>query len=114
MNLVTGGAGFFGEILVRKLLGQGESVAILDINESGIRHGRLRFVRADIRDAEAVHIAARGASAIYHNVAQVPLAKDAQLFWSVNRDGTENVLKAALGAGTQRVVYTSSSAVFGV
>jgi nucleoside-diphosphate-sugar epimerase len=51
---------------------------------------------------------------IHHNVAQVPLAKDRRLFESVNVGGTENVLTAALAAGVRKVVYTSSSAVFGV
>jgi nucleoside-diphosphate-sugar epimerase len=46
-------------------------------------------------------------------VALVPLAKDKEQFWSVNRDGTRNILDAALQAGARKVVYTSSSAVFG-
>jgi nucleoside-diphosphate-sugar epimerase len=50
---------------------------------------------------------------VYHNVAQVPLAKDRQLFWSVNRDGTRILLEASAAAGVQKLVYTSSSAVFG-
>jgi nucleoside-diphosphate-sugar epimerase len=44
----------------------------------------------------------------------VPLAKDKALFWSVNRDGMETVLDAALEAGVAKLIYTSSSAVFGV
>ena len=51
---------------------------------------------------------------IFHNVAQVPLAKDVKLFESVNNLGTENMLKSALAGGVSKVVYTSSSAVFGV
>ncbi len=44
----------------------------------------------------------------------VPLAKDKEAFWSVNRDGTRNLLEAAAGQGVGKVVYTSSSAVYGV
>jgi nucleoside-diphosphate-sugar epimerase len=114
LNVVTGGAGYFGEILVRKLLVQGEDVVVFDLNVPALTHPRLRSVIGDIRDAKAVRAACEGASAIFHNVAQVPLAKDAMLFWSVNRDGTENVLQAALDARVSRVVHTSSSAVFGI
>jgi nucleoside-diphosphate-sugar epimerase len=69
--------------------------------------------RGDVRDLAAVTEACRGVTTVYHCVAQVPLAKDRALFWSVNRDGTRNVLEAARTAGAGKVVYVSSSAVFG-
>ena len=47
-------------------------------------------------------------------MALVPLAKDKQSFWAVNRDGTRNLLQASLDAGVRKVVHTSSSAVFGI
>jgi nucleoside-diphosphate-sugar epimerase len=114
LNLITGGSGYFGEVVVRKLLDRGESVVVFDLNAPAIQHPLLRFVRGDVRDLAALQQACDGATAVMHNVAQVPLAKDAHLFWSVNRDGTSNALTAALGAGVKRFVYTSSSAVFGV
>jgi nucleoside-diphosphate-sugar epimerase len=114
LNVVTGGAGYFGEILVRKLLDQGERVVVFDLNKPGLAHPRLRSIVGDIRDATAVRSAFKDAAVVYHNVAQVPLAKDAGLFWSVNRNGTENVLRASVNAGAARVIYTSSSAVFGI
>ena len=51
---------------------------------------------------------------VFHNVAQVPLAKDRKLFWSVNCDGPANQLAAARAMGVRKVVHTSSRAVFGV
>jgi nucleoside-diphosphate-sugar epimerase len=51
---------------------------------------------------------------VFHNVAQVPLAKDSRLFDSVNRQGTEILLSSALENSVLKVIYTSSSAVFGV
>jgi nucleoside-diphosphate-sugar epimerase len=113
-SLVTGGSGYFGHLLVRKLLQRGERVAVFDRVDSTERPPEVAFHRGDIRDAEAVRSACRGAEVVYHNVAQVPIAKDRAAFWSVNRDGTANLLRAAREAGARKVVYTSSSAVFGV
>ena len=74
----------------------------------------VEFVAGDIRDRDAIARACADVDVVYHNVAQVPLAKDRTLFWSVNYDGTENLLAAARTAGVRKVVHTSSSAVFGV
>ncbi len=83
--LVTGGSGYFGSLLV-----------------------------ADIRDRSAVREAVDGVDVVYHNVAQVPLAKDPDLLRTVNVDGTRTLLAAAKQAGVGKIVHTSSSAVFGV
>lgn len=114
VDLVTGGAGYFGEILVRKLAASGRRVRVLDLNRPEGYPDSVETVVADIRDRAAVREACADVACVYHNVAQVPLAKDRDLFWSVNRDGTENLLAAAQAAGTRKVIYTSSSAVFGV
>jgi nucleoside-diphosphate-sugar epimerase len=114
IHVVTGGSGYFGELLVKRLLARGYGVRVFDINEAEDRPAEVEFVRGDIRDAAAVAQACRGASVVHHNVALVPLAKDKQAFWSVNRDGTRHLLQASLDAGVRKVVNTSSSAVFGV
>src|SRR5690606_20287541 len=62
----------------------------------------------------AVRAASEGVDAVLHNVAQVPLARDRELFRSVNVTGTANVLLAARDAGVAKVVHTSSSAIFGI
>lgn len=113
-SLVTGGSGYFGHVLVRKLRERGEDVAVLDLLDSTERPPEVAYHAGDIRDLEAVRRACRGVEVVYHNVAQVPIAKDRAAFWSVNRDGTANILRAAREAGARKVVYTSSSAVFGV
>ena len=51
---------------------------------------------------------------VFHNVAQVPVAKDKDLFWSVNRDGTQVILDCSIENKVSHMVYTSSSAVFGI
>jgi nucleoside-diphosphate-sugar epimerase len=112
LALVTGGAGYFGELLAGRLSAEGQEVRILDLNGTDLPG--IEQIRGDIRDAETVVRACAGVDVIYHNVAQVPLAKDRHAFWSVNQNGTRVLLEAARAARVRKVVYTSSSAVFGV
>jgi nucleoside-diphosphate-sugar epimerase len=115
LHLVTGGAGYFGSLLVERLVSAGKRVRVLDVAELEVSSATasVDFVRADIRDARAVQRACEGASVVHHNVALVPLAKEKSAFYAVNRDGTENMLRAARKAGVRKVVHMSSSAVFG-
>jgi nucleoside-diphosphate-sugar epimerase len=112
--LITGGSGYFGCLLRDRLLEHGHAVRVFDLVDADDRPPAVEFIQGDIRDLAAVRRACDGVAVIYHNVAQVPLAKDRRLFRSVNRDGTENLLKAAVEAAVRKVVHTSSSAVFGV
>ena len=113
--LVTGGSGYFGSILVDRALARGDEVRILDLNLPEPRPGAdVEVVLGDVRDAEVVRVACEGVDVVLHNVAQVPLAKDRELFWSVNVVGTANVLLAARQTGVRKVVSTSSSAIFGI
>lgn len=112
--LITGGSGYFGCLLRERLRESGARVRVFDLVDVDDRPRDVEFVQGDIRDAAAVRRACEGADAIYHNVAQVPVAKDRELFWSVNHGGSENLLRAAAESGARKVVHTSSSAVFGV
>lgn len=112
--LVTGGSGYFGSLLVAELRRQGRRVRVLDLNDADDRPGDVELVRGDIRDASSVREACDGVDIVYHNVAQVPLARDKQLFESVNVGGTNTLLRSSEDAKVGKVVYTSSSAVFGV
>ena len=112
--LITGGAGYFGTLLTEELLEQGHECRIFDLNDTETAHDGIEVIRGDIRDVDAVQKACQGIDIIHHNVAQVPLAKNKQLFHEVNYDGTDNILNAALDKGAKKVIYTSSSAVFGV
>lgn len=71
-------------------------------------------VIGDIRDPVAVAQAVEGCDIVFHNVAQVPLARDSALLRSVNVDGTALLLAACESARVAKVVHTSSSAVFGI
>ncbi len=113
--LVTGGSGYFGESLLNKLLKKGYDCSVLDINvpnKSIIE--KINFFKTDIRDYNGVLEASKGIDYIFHNVAQVPLAKDKKLFDSVNNIGTMNIVKAASKNSCEHLVYTSSSAIYGI
>lgn len=112
--LVTGGSGYFGTVLTDLALARGDRVRIFDVNAPEPRTGAVEYVAGDVRDRQALRAACEGVDAVLHNVAQVPLARDRELFWSVNVVGTANVLVAARDAGVDKVVHTSSSAVFGI
>ena len=111
--LITGGSGYFGSLLRDRLKARGDAVRIFDLMDADDRPGDVGFARGDIRNEAQVNDACTGCEVIYHCVAQVPLAKDRHLFESVNIQGTENLLKAALAAKARKVIYVSSSAVFG-
>jgi len=111
--LITGGSGYFGSLLRDRLKAQGEKVRVFDLADAEDRAQDVEFVKGDIRDPARVREACSGCQVIYHCVAQVPLAKDRRLFESVNIQGTENMLAGALAARCGKVIYVSSSAVFG-
>ncbi len=112
--LVTGGNGYFGRLLVARLVARGDSVHVLDIDITGADALGVDVIEADIRDGSAVRRAVDGVDVVYHNVAQVPLVKDPHLLRSVNVDGTQVLLDACIDAVVGKVVHTSSSAVFGI
>ena len=119
--VVTGGAGFIGSTLVRKLLQDG-SVSVIDNlltgHESNLEEvrGRIEFHRADIRDLDAIAPLLRGADVVFHLAAipSVPRSIDDPVpSHEVNIDGTFNVFHAAAKGGVRRVVYAASSSAYG-
>ncbi|MHC4165037.1 MAG: SDR family oxidoreductase [Planctomycetota bacterium] len=120
--LVTGGAGFIGSHLVERLVADGWSVRVLDDFSSGREEhlvhvaGQVDVVRGDVRDARAVDAAVRGAEVVFHQAAipSVPLSIAEPIrTQAVNVEGTLRVLEAARRAGTRRVIYAASCAVYG-
>jgi nucleoside-diphosphate-sugar epimerase len=112
-TLVTGGSGYFGSVMVRHLHARGDRVRVLDLLDAPDRPAGVELVRGDIRNAGDVKKALEGVDVVHHNVAVVPLGKNTELFWTVNRDGTRVLLEECARAGVRKIVNVSSSAVFG-
>jgi nucleoside-diphosphate-sugar epimerase len=118
--LVTGGAGFIGSHLCRRLVAEGDEVVVLDdLSEGSLDNLRdlpdIRFVHGDLRDEAVVTDAARGCSGILHHAAKrsVPRSmREPVLTTDVNVRGTLNVLLAAKEQGAV-LVSASSSSVYG-
>ncbi|HUB80396.1 MAG TPA: SDR family oxidoreductase [Bryobacteraceae bacterium] len=121
--VVTGGAGFIGSAIVRRLLqeGAGKIVVIDNLltgresNLEEVRHA-IDFHRADIRDYRDIAPLIRGAAVVFHEAAipSVPRSIDDPVpSHDVNIDGTFNVLRAAREGKAGRVVYAASSSAYG-
>ena len=120
--LVTGGAGFIGSNLVRCLVASHEEVRILDDLSTGSRenlhdtNGAPELIVGDIRDEGTLRRAVEGVEVVYHLAALPSVARsiaDPSSSHDVNVNGTLSVLLAARDAGVRRVVYASSSSVYG-
>ncbi len=117
--LVTGGAGFIGSHLADTLIERGYAVRVLDNLATGRRDNlnpRAEVFEADIRDRVAIQPAFAGVECVFHTAALprvgLSLERPAETHL-VNVDGTLNVLLAAREAGVRRVIYSSSSSVYG-
>ena len=118
--LVTGGAGFIGSNLVRALVERGDDVRVLDNFSTGNRANLagvdVDVVEGELRSYERVHNAVRGIEVVYHlgALGSVPRSvQDPLTSNAVNVEGTLNVLLAARDSGVRRVVFASSSSVYG-
>lgn len=122
MYLITGGAGFIGASLAEALVASGERVRIFDNFSTGTHQNlagfaeRVEIVEGDLRELEAVRRAMQGVTYVSHQAAlrSVPRSVDDPLSSdAVNTHGTLHVLMAAREAKVRRVVYASSSSVYG-
>lgn len=120
--LVTGGAGFIGSNIVEELLKQGQKVRVLDNFSTGKRENILPFldkielIEGDIRNYRIVRETIEGVDFVLHQAAlpSVPRSiKDPITTNEVNVGGTLNILNTALDAKVERVVYASSSSIYG-
>lgn len=117
--LVTGGAGFIGSHLVDKLIEQNHKVVVIDDFSTGKKENlnqKADFYQLDICDFEKIKPIFQGIDYVFHLAAipRVPLSiEDPVLTSKVNAWGTINVFKAAIDQGVKRIVFASSSSVYG-
>src|SRR5947209_2404840 len=120
--LVTGGAGFIGSHIAEELLKRGESVRVFDNFATGratnlaVLKGHVECIHGDLRNIDQVKAAVAGVEVVFHQgaLASVPRSiADPVASLETNVNGTQNVLLAARDAGVRRVVYASSSSVYG-
>jgi nucleoside-diphosphate-sugar epimerase len=122
LYLVTGGAGFIGSHIVEALVKKRERVRVIDNLSTGKRENlqhlmdEIEFIEGDLRDPETAAKAAKGADFILHEAAipSVPRSvKDPIGSTQNNLNGTLHLLMAARDAGVKRLVYASSSSIYG-
>lgn len=120
--LVTGGAGFIGSHLVEALIRRGDRVRVFDNFSTGRRENvehllnDIELIEGDLRDFDAVRRAVAGVEVVFHQAALASVQRsvdDPMTTNAVNVTGTLHVLMAARDAGVQRVVFASSSSVYG-
>jgi UDP-glucose 4-epimerase len=123
--IVTGGAGFIGSHLADLLLEKGHRVTVIDNLcggwmknlASAAQHPHFRFVKADIRDRNALQGLFDGIDWVFHLAALadiVPSIEKPRDYFETNVDGTFNVLELAKQANVQRFLYAASSSCYGI
>jgi UDP-glucose 4-epimerase len=119
--LVTGGAGFVGSHLVRRLLLEGYSVRILDNFATGTMRNldgleSVQVIKGDIRSRTVVNEAMTGVESVFHLAALPSVARswmDPVATLATNAHGTANVVESAVDARVSCLIYSSSSSVYG-
>ena len=120
--LITGGAGFIGSNLARRLVSQGEQVVILDDFSTGKQENledirsSIEVIKGDICDIDIVRKATEGCDYVLHHAAVVSVVRSVEdpiRSNAVNVDGTLNCLVAARDAGVKRFIYAASSSAYG-
>lgn len=112
--MVTGGNGFIGHTLVKHLLDEGNEVKVIDLKPIKFAHANLEFVKKSVLDDLRWEM--RDCDLIYHLAAELGVVnsdKKPLNTLAVNIDGTVNIFRCALGTNVKKIVYTSSSEVYG-
>lgn len=114
--LITGGTGFLGVHLARFLLKKKYKVTLFDLADLDAQDliGKVQAIKGDIRNPSSVNKAIAGHDYVVHAAAALPIQLDKKVIFGVNIEGTKNVLSASLKHKVKRLVFISSTAVYGV
>lgn len=114
--LITGGTGFLGCHLARRLLKENYKVTLFDLAPLDAKDlvGKVTVIKGDIRDKSAITKALKGQNFVVHAAAALPIQFTKEAIFSVNVEGTKNVLNSALQSSVKRAVFISTTAVYGV
>lgn len=114
--LITGGTGFLGVYLARKFIKEGWTVTLFDLAPLDAKDlkNKVTVIKGDIRNKKTISKALTGVTHVVHAAAALPIQRSKKTIFSVNIDGTRNTLEAALKQHVKRVVFISSTAVYGV
>ena len=120
LDLVTGGAGFIGSHIVRALLDQGRQVRVIDNlltgHKKNIQGLNLDFIEEDLADPTAAQKACKGVEHVFHLAARpsVPWSfENPELAYQANHQTTLSLIQAAKASGVRRIVFSSTSALYG-
>ena len=114
--LITGGTGFLGVHLARRFLKAHWDVTLFDLAplDASDLKGKVTALQGDIRDKTATDAAIKGHEYVVHAAAALPIQRTKKAIYSVNIDGTKNVVGAALNHKVKRLVFISTTAVYGI
>lgn len=114
MNLIVGGSGFLGTYLTEALIGDKMGLRVYDLNKPSDLNEKIEFIDGDVRNLKKLEEVTKGIEVIYHLVALLPqMRAKKKVMYDINVGGTENVLKAAIKNKVRRIVFLSSSEVYG-
>lgn len=114
--LLTGGTGFFGDILKKELLQRGYAVVSIDTDPEEVTSPGLTFIQGDIRDTDLLEKVGQDFEfdAVFHVAAVLALAvRDEDQLWTTNTDGTRNIAEFAKKYGVPKIIFTSTNALWG-
>lgn len=114
--LITGGTGFLGCHLTRQLLKKSYTVTLFDTADLDAKDlfGKVAVIKGDIRNKKDIAKAVKGQQYIIHAAAALPIQQTKKDIFSTNVEGTKNVLQATLNNKTKRLVFISTTAVYGI
>lgn len=113
-HLVTGGSGYVGSFIIKKLIEMGEKIYSLDVIDPLERDGNVNYVNGSVLDKDLIDNLTRKCDFIHHNAALVPLTKSGEEFNKVNVEGTKILVESSIRNNISHFCHMSSSAVFGL